>query len=147
MVAKYYYASVDCKVDNSIQTGWMMEEEAFTIKGCIHSLGTGTNDFVNPLLHRYVSKFVPRKERLRDGSHNIRYTNVYVKNFGDDFTSDNLRREFEKFGVVVGAVVMKDETGKSKGFGFVSFDDHKAAARVRCLCVCLSICVCTLYMQ
>ena len=84
---------------------------------------------------------MPRKERLRDGSHNIRYTNVYVKNFGDDFTSENLRQEFEKFGAVVSAVVMEDETGKSKGFGFVSFDDHEAAARVRCLCVYVSVCV------
>ena len=122
-----------------------MEVEAFTIKGCIHTLGTRANDFtVNPLLHSYVGKFVPRKERLRDGSHNIRCTNVYVKNLGDDFTSENLRQEFEKFGVVVSAVVMEDETGKSKGFGFVTFDDHEAAARVRCLrlSVCLSVCVC-----
>ena len=98
------------------------------------------------LHYRYVGKFVPRKERLRDGSHNIRYTNVYVKNFGDDFTSDNLRQEFEKFGIVVSAVVMEDETGKSKGFGFVSFDDHEAAARVRCLCVYMSVCVRCLFV-
>ena len=94
---------------------------------------------------------MPRKERLHDGSHNIRYTNVYVKNFGDDFTSDKLKQEFEKFGTVVSAVVMEDETGKSKGFGFVTFDDHEAAARVRCLClsVCPSVCVhctCNSYM-
>ena len=94
---------------------------------------------------------MPHKERLCDSSHNIQYTSVYVKNFGDNFTSDNLRQEFEKFGVVVSAVVMEDETGKSKGFGFVSFDDHEAAARVRCRClsVCPSLCVhctCTSYM-
>ena len=84
---------------------------------------------------------MPHKERLGDDSHNIRYTNVYVNNFGDDFTSDNLRQEFEKFGIVTSAVVMEDETGKSKGFGFVSFDDHEAAARVRCLCVYVSVCL------
>ena len=115
------------------------------IASCIHTLGNGTNDFiVNPMLHRYVGKFVPRKKRLCDGSHKIRYTNIYVKNIGDDFTSENLRQEFEKFGIVVSAVVMEDETGKSKGFGFVSFDDHEAAARVRCLCVrvCVSVCLC-----
>ena len=119
---------------------------------CIHILNTGINDLiVNPLLHRYVGKFVPRKKRLCDGSHNILYTNVYVKNFRDYFTSDTLRQAFEKFGVVVSAVVMEDETGKSKGFGFVSFDDHEAAARVRCLCVyvsvCLSVCGVCVYMQ
>ena len=108
---------------------------------------SGTIDFIANLpLHRYVGKLVSCKKRLRDGSHNIRYTNVYIKNFGDNFTSDNLRQEFEKFGIVVSAAVMKDKTGKSKGFGFVRFDDHKAAARVRCLCVhvclCVSVCLC-----
>ena len=109
------------------------------------------------MLHRYVGKFVPRKKRLRGGSHKIQYTNIYVKNIGDDFTSDNLRQEFEKFGIVTSAVVMEDETGKSKGFGFVSFNDHEAAARVRCLCVrvcvclfvcvrCLCVCRCTSYL-
>ena len=76
---------------------------------------------------------------------------MYVNNFGDDFTSDNLKQEFEKFGIVTSAAVMEDETGKSKGFGFVSFDDHEAAAKVSCLCeyVCLSLyvhCTCTSYM-
>ena len=85
---------------------------------------------------------MPRKKRLHDGSHKIRYTNIYVKNIGDDFTSENLRQEFEKFGIVTSAVVMEDETGKSKGFGFVSFDNHEAAARVKCLCVCVCVCLC-----
>ena len=84
------------------------------------------------LFYRYVGKFVSRKERLRDGTASYRFTNVYVKNFSDDFTSDKLKTEFEKFGEVMSAVVMEDETGKSRGFGFVSFENHEDAAVVSC---------------
>ena len=77
-----------------------------------------------------MGKFVPRKERLRDSAANMRYTNVYVKNFGEDYTCDMLRTEFERFGPIISAVVMEDENGKSKGFGFVSFEDHEAASAV-----------------
>lgn len=38
---------------------------------------------------------------------------------------------FTPFGNVISHVVMKDRnTGRSKGFGFVSFDTHEAAAMV-----------------
>ena len=64
--------------------------------------------------------------------HNQRYTNVYIKNFGDDFTDELLTKTFEKFGPVVSAVVMIDHhTGKSRGFGFVSYKAHEAASMVR----------------
>jgi RNA recognition motif-containing protein len=44
-------------------------------------------------------------------------------------TDDNLLREsFGKFGVVADARVILDrETGRSRGFGFVTFDDDNAA--------------------
>ena len=81
-------------------------------------------------LSSYVGKFVPRKDRTRDQGANQRYTNVYVKNFGEDFEDDDLHQAFEKFGKIYSAVVMKDETGKGRGFGFVSFENHESAARV-----------------
>ena len=37
---------------------------------------------------------------------------------------------FEKFGKIISAVVMTDETGKGRGFGFVSFETHDTAAKV-----------------
>ena len=58
---------------------------------------------------------------------NQNYTNLYVKNFGDAFTDQTLTEVFSKYGHVTSAVVMKDEQGKSRGFGFVSFDTHEAA--------------------
>ncbi|KAJ5661699.1 hypothetical protein N7523_003021 [Penicillium sp. IBT 18751x] len=46
-------------------------------------------------------------------------------------TDDSLRQGFEQFGQVTDAIVLKDrETGRSRGFGFVTFasDDEATAA-------------------
>jgi len=85
----------------------------------------------------YVGKFISRKERIREMGQNQRFTNVYVKNFGEDFTDELLMETFAAFGKIVSAKVMLDHnTGKGRGFGFVSFETPEAAAMVRvCLCV------------
>ena len=80
---------------------------------------------------RFVGHFVARKDRMKELGHNTRYTNVYVKNFGDEFTDELLHEHFTNFGKIVSAVVMKDHSGKSRGFGFVSFETHEAATLVR----------------
>lgn len=76
----------------------------------------------------YVGKFVANKDRLKDGTINQHYTNVYVKNFGDSMTNEGLKEMFSKFGTIYSAVVMMDDNGVSRGFGFVSFETHTAAA-------------------
>lgn len=77
----------------------------------------------------YVGKFIARKERMKELGHHTRFTNVFVKNFGDDFTDDQLVETFSLFGKIVSAVVMKDDKGRGRGFGFVSYDDHEAASK------------------
>ena len=79
---------------------------------------------------RYVGKFIARKERMKELGHHTRFTNVFIKNFGEDFTDDQLVETFSVFGKIVSAVVMKDDKGRGRGFGFVSYDDHEAAAKV-----------------
>ncbi|MEN6625391.1 MAG: RNA-binding protein [Candidatus Sumerlaeia bacterium] len=53
---------------------------------------------------------------------------LYVGNLSYSTNEDELRRQFEVYGEVVSATVIKDrETGRSKGFGFVEFADDDAA--------------------
>ncbi|XP_055924930.1 polyadenylate-binding protein 4-like [Argiope bruennichi] len=78
----------------------------------------------------FVGKFIPRKEREKMlGEKARRFMNVYIKNFGDDLDDDKLREMFEKYGKITSAKVMMDDMGKSKGFGFVSFEDPENAEK------------------
>lgn len=79
----------------------------------------------------FVGRFMTRRERFEViGDRAKKFTNVYVKNFGDALDDTKLRDLFEKCGTVSSCKVMVDDhTGKSRGFGFVSFDDHEAAEK------------------
>jgi len=78
----------------------------------------------------FVGKFMNRRERMGVlGDKAKKFTNVYVKNFGDGLTADKFSTLFEAYGPIISAKVMFDEGGKSRGFGFVSFEDHEAAQR------------------
>jgi len=78
----------------------------------------------------YVGKFIPRKEREKElGEQAKRFTNVYIKNFGDELDDEKLRDMFEAFGKITSHKVMIDDYGKSKGFGFVSFEEPEAAEK------------------
>lgn len=49
-------------------------------------------------------------------------TNLYVKNVPETWDEKKLRDEFARFGSITSARIMRESpTGKSKGFGFVSF--------------------------
>ncbi|XP_050725808.1 polyadenylate-binding protein 4-like [Eriocheir sinensis] len=78
----------------------------------------------------YVGKFIPRAEREKElGEKAKRFTNVYVKNFGDDLDDEKLYEIFSKFGKITSHRVMCTDDGKSKGFGFVAFDEPEAAEK------------------
>merc|ERR1712025_731285 len=78
----------------------------------------------------YVGKFIPRAEREKEmGEKAKRFTNVYVKNFGDDLDDEKLHEIFSQFGKITSHRVMTNEDGKSKGFGFVAFEDPEAAEK------------------
>lgn len=80
-------------------------------------------------LCRFVGTFISRKDRMKDMGQNPRFTNLYIKNFADDLTDEDLVELFSKFGKIVSAVVMT-KNGKSRCFGFVSFEDHMTASSV-----------------
>lgn len=120
------------------------------------------------LTNRFVGRFKSRKEREAElGARAREFTNVYIKNFGEDMDDEKLKELFGKYGkafqfqrctvvlnvrlpsmlpvsiclanrwfvgVFIGPAlsirVMTDESGKSKGFGFVSFERHEDAQKV-----------------
>jgi len=93
----------------------------------------------------FVGRFVPRKEREKElGEKAKKFTNVYIKNFGEDLGDEKLKEVFSKFGKITSYKVVKDrdvkgdegedmvEAGpdsKNKGFGFVSFEDSESAEK------------------
>ncbi|XP_027877520.1 embryonic polyadenylate-binding protein B-like isoform X1 [Xiphophorus couchianus] len=80
--------------------------------------------------NRFVGHFKSRKEReVEFGSKAMKFTNVYIKNFGDDFTDENLKEVFSAFGRTLSVRVMKDEKGQSRGFGFVNYAHHEDAQK------------------
>merc|ERR1719486_1810186 len=47
----------------------------------------------------FVGRFVPRKEREKElGEKAKKFTNVYIKNFGEDLGDEKLKEVFSKFG-------------------------------------------------
>ncbi|KAL0948923.1 hypothetical protein HGRIS_009031 [Hohenbuehelia grisea] len=60
---------------------------------------------------------IPRQEHQRA-------TKLFIGGLAGSVTSDSMREFFSQFGKVIDSTVMLDrETGRSKGFGFVSFED------------------------
>ncbi|XP_058070186.1 uncharacterized protein LOC131219189 [Magnolia sinica] len=58
------------------------------------------------------------------------YTKVFVGGLAWETQSEMLRRHFEQFGDIFEAVVISDKnTGRSKGYGFVTFRDPESARR------------------
>ncbi|CAG7837747.1 unnamed protein product [Allacma fusca] len=76
----------------------------------------------------FVGRFIPRKEREKElGEKAKRFTNVYIKNFPESFNEEKLKDMFEKFGSITSYRIMSDDGGKSRGFGFVAYEDPEAA--------------------
>ena len=49
----------------------------------------------------FVGRFVPRKEREKElGEKAKKFTNVYIKNFGEELGDEKLKEVFSKFGKI-----------------------------------------------
>ena len=58
----------------------------------------------------FVGRFVPRKEREKElGEKAKKFTNVYIKNFGEDLGDEKLKEVFSKFGKITSYKVVSDQ--------------------------------------
>jgi polyadenylate-binding protein len=63
-------------------------------------------DFHFFTVNRYVGRFISRKDRIDQiGDHAKKFTNVYVKNFGDALDDDLLKELFDPYGEIVSCKV------------------------------------------
>lgn len=70
-----------------------------------------------------------REKELRDRFEQLKLerqkkyagVNLYVKNLNESIDDARLNMEFSKFGPITSARIMRDETQKSRGFGFVCY--------------------------
>ena len=74
-----------------------------------------------------VSKFLTRQEREEAGFGTKKFTNVFFKNLSEDVTEEELKKVAEAHGKVTSLIIKRDDEGKSKGFGFVNFEDPESA--------------------
>ena len=76
----------------------------------------------------YIGFFVCMQD-WKNAWNSIKFSNVYVKNLSDTVTDDELKEMFEKYGTITSDVVMRDNVGNSRCFGFVIFENADAAAQ------------------
>ncbi|XP_008850684.1 polyadenylate-binding protein 5 isoform X2 [Nannospalax galili] len=79
----------------------------------------------------YVGRFKFPEERAAEVRTRDRatFTNVFVKNFGDDMDDEKLKELFSEYGPTESVKVIRDASGKSKGFGFVRYETHESAQK------------------
>lgn len=84
-----------------------------------------------------AQKKAEREDELRRSYENAKMeklskyqgVNLYIKNLDDDMDDDKLRADFEPYGTITSAKIMRDEKGTSKGFGFVCFSSPDEATK------------------
>jgi RNA recognition motif-containing protein len=73
--------------------------------------------------------FVGHFQRPDERSATKLWTNLYVKNLPVEWDDAKLKEFFESCGAVASALVMVDDAGVSKGFGFVDYEEHESAVK------------------
>ncbi|KAF2020667.1 polyadenylate binding protein [Aaosphaeria arxii CBS 175.79] len=77
----------------------------------------------------FVGHHIPKKDRMSKFEEmKANFTNIYVKNVDTEVTDDEFRELFEKYGQITSASLAHDDSGKSRGFGFVNYIRHEDAA-------------------
>ncbi|RLV94314.1 Polyadenylate-binding protein cytoplasmic and nuclear [Spathaspora sp. JA1] len=78
----------------------------------------------------FVGKHISKKDReSKFEEMKANYTNIYVKNLELEYSEEDFEKLFVPFGAITSIYLEKDQDGKSKGFGFVNFENHESAVK------------------
>ncbi|KAL6453680.1 PAB1 Polyadenylate-binding protein [Candida maltosa Xu316] len=78
----------------------------------------------------FVGKHVSKKDReSKFEEMKANYTNIYAKNIDLAYTEEEFEKLFAPFGKITSIYLEKDQDGKSKGFGFVNYEEHDSAVK------------------
>jgi polyadenylate-binding protein len=83
----------------------------------------------------FVGRFKSRNERIREyGDRAKQFTNVFMKNMPQEWDEEKIKEIAGEFGPTLSISVqaasnVQDDTGVSKKFGFVSFENHEDAEK------------------
>ncbi|RCK61064.1 Polyadenylate-binding protein, cytoplasmic and nuclear [Candida viswanathii] len=78
----------------------------------------------------FVGKHISKKDReSKFEEMKANYTNIYVKNIDLAYTEEEFEKLFAPYGKITSIYLEKDQEGKSKGFGFVNFEEHDSAVK------------------
>lgn len=76
-------------------------------------------------------KAVPRETSSNLSQNSFKTKKVFVGGLPSDITEEAFREFFEQFGIIEDSVVMLDrDTGRPRGFGFVTFYDEESTEKV-----------------
>ena len=121
---------LSCKVaqddmGNSKGYGFVHYETAEAASSAIKSVNGMLLNEKKVFVGHHIAK---RDRQSRYEEMKANFTNVYVKNIDEDVTDDDFSKLFERYGDIVSASITRDESGKSRGFGFVNYINHENAA-------------------
>ncbi|KJE92644.1 polyadenylate-binding protein [Capsaspora owczarzaki ATCC 30864] len=101
-------------------------EDALTAIRALHGSKLGSNQLsvtfpATRAERECESAVAQRLERLQG--------KLVIKNMDVDMDDDQLEELFAPFGTIISLHIMRDETGKSKGYGFVAYSTTEAASK------------------
>ncbi len=78
----------------------------------------------------FVGPHIPRRERQsKFEAMKANFTNIYVKNVDPEVTEKEFSELFNSYGKTTSVALALNREGNSRGFGFVNFESHEAAAK------------------
>jgi len=133
-VFSHFGAISSCKVvtkddGTSLCYGFVQFSKVDDCKKALEASKTDTEQFKTLGEKFTCEKFIPK--HLRASNANDTYTNVYVKNIGKHFFTEDLSKLFSEYGKITSPIVMVDDKGESRRFGFVNFEKHEDAVKAK----------------